>query len=94
MQAPPENENPAPLGGGNGALRTDDRLVGTIVREDIPTTRPGQGVLTPVPAGPQWRLKSLHGEVVELLPAIFASRLEALIAAVRLAKNSGARVLP
>ena len=51
-------------------------------------------ILTPVPAGQRWRLKSLNGEAVELLPAIFASRLEALGAGVLLARQCDAELVP
>ncbi len=51
-------------------------------------------ILTPIPAGQRWRLKAVHGEAVELLPPIFVNRLEALIAAARLAEHCGARVVP
>ncbi len=56
--------------------------------------RRSQAILTPVPAGQRWRLKSLHGEAVELLPAVFASRLEALGAGVLLARQCDAELVP
>ena len=48
MQAPAENESPAPLGGGNGALRTD-RLASAIKRKPYPLYLTAQVLLTEIP---------------------------------------------
>lgn len=52
-------------------------------------------VLTAIPAGQRWRMKALASNGnVELLPAVFNNRLEALGACVLLANRCGAEVRP
>jgi hypothetical protein len=79
-----------------GGPRKSDRAGEPIFRTDG-TSRAflqGRNILTAVPAGEQWRVKAIdsHGGVALL--GIFPGRLEALGAAVLVAHNCGARVVP
>lgn len=94
MRVTTENENPAPRGGGNGALVEIDQAGNQTRHINTQSAPPGQAILTAILAGTLWRLKSLHGEAVELLPAVFGGRLEALGAGVLLAERCGARLMP
>jgi hypothetical protein len=51
-------------------------------------------LLTAIPCGKRWRLKTLGSRATVELPAIFHNRLEALGACVLLAKQCGGRVIP
>ena len=60
-----------------------------------PTGIDKPSILTAIPAGPRWRMKALasNGDV-ELLPAVFSNRLEALGACILLAGQCGGEVRP
>ncbi len=93
MNAPPNVESPVPQGRGNRAPNDDRAGSQTNKHIDTHSAPPGQRIITAVPAGPLWRLK-VGGDVHLLLPAVFSSRLEALIAAARLAERCSARLMP
>ena len=90
MRAPPENRNArlAPGVGRELAIESWKLL-------DSPFPAANQVLITAVPVGMRWRLKALdHVGGVDMLPAVFHNRLEALGAGVLLARQCRGTLLP
>jgi hypothetical protein len=88
---PPISRNAAWARGGASGKTFDAGIRLHLTNRSAPKL---QGVITAIPAGRHWRIKaqSDNGDVAVL--GLFSGRLEALGAAVLLARNTGAEVVP